>query len=103
MVMMILEAQVAPEQWVMLEAEFHKAVAAPERRAAGLDQCFLLHSTADPSVWRILSVWRSHEALDATRSANPTPVAVQMFRAAGAEPTLSIFDIPVSFGGCQGE
>jgi len=43
-------------------------------------------------------VWR-REALDEYRRSVETPGGVLRFRAAGAEPTLSIFDVAVHVGG----
>lgn len=53
----------------------------------------LLLSAADTDVWRLVTVWRSSEDLDAYRASVETPEGVRMFRAAGAEPTLTIFDV----------
>lgn len=53
---------------------------------------FLLRSDTDPEIWRIMTVFRSREELEAMR-ASGTPRAVLMFRAAGAEPSYSLFNI----------
>jgi hypothetical protein len=45
-------------------------------------------------LWKILSVWKSREALDEMRNSGETPTGVLMFRSAGADPQLSIFDVP---------
>ena len=52
----------------------------------------LLRDARDATRWRVQTLWESREALDAMRSAG-TPAGVLMFRAADAEPTLSIFDV----------
>ncbi len=54
---------------------------------------FLLRSDKDPDVWRIMTVFRSREELDVMRASGQTPRAVAMFRAAGVEPTFSLFNI----------
>ena len=96
MVMTILEAHVAPENWAALEQAYQQGSA---RRPGQMVQSFLVHSTEDPTLWRGISVWRSREALDEYRRSVETPGGVLMFRAAGAEPTLSIFDVAVHYGG----
>jgi heme-degrading monooxygenase HmoA len=58
----------------------------------GLVRSALLHDARDPARWRIETVWASRDALDAMRSAG-TPAGVLMFRAAGAEPELSVFEV----------
>ncbi len=90
MVMTILEGQVAPEKWAALEQAFHEGI---KQLDAGIIQTFLLHSSADSPVWRIITIWRSRDALNAMRQSGGTPRGVLMFRAANAEPTLSIFDV----------
>jgi hypothetical protein len=52
-----------------------------------------VQSLKDASLWQILTVWQSREALDAMRRTGETPRGVLMFRAAGAEPTLSVLDL----------
>jgi hypothetical protein len=58
----------------------------------GLVRSALLHDVRDPARWRIETVWASRAALDAMRSAG-TPAGVLMFRAAGAEPELSVLEV----------
>ncbi len=91
MVMTVLEAQVAEDKWAALEEVYAK-----ETQGAlepGLVQTFLLHGTRDRSRWRIATLWSNREALDAMRQSGETPRGVLMFRAAGAEPTLTIFEV----------
>ncbi len=90
MVMTILEARVAPEKWAALEQVYRESIAHLD---AGITQTLLVHSSADSSVWRILTLWRNREALADMRRSTETPKGVLMFRAAGAEPTVSIFDV----------
>jgi quinol monooxygenase YgiN len=59
-------------------------------------QTFLLQDVADQTFWRIISVWKSREALDEMRNSGETPTGVLMFRNVGAEPKLSIFNVPAS-------
>jgi heme-degrading monooxygenase HmoA len=90
MVMTILEAHVSADQWGILEKAY-----AQETQGAltpGIVQTYLAHSINDPGLWRILTVWRSREVLDEMRKQG-TPRGVVMFREAGAEPVLSIFEV----------
>jgi hypothetical protein len=96
MVMTILEAHVAPEKWAALEKAYK---ASPDPLPPPIRQTFLVQSSADPTVWRIIALWRSPEALEEYRSSVETPAGVLMFRAADAEPTLSIFDVCVQIPG----
>jgi heme-degrading monooxygenase HmoA len=89
MVITILEAHVDPGQWTRLEQAYKEEVKALDPR---IRQTFLLHGIGDPSVWRIATVWRSRQALEEMRKEG-TPRGVVMFREAGAEPSLSIFDV----------
>lgn len=92
MVMTILEAHVAPEKWAALE-QAYKAGADP--LPPPIAQTFLVQGSTDPTVWRIITLWRNREALEAYRQSVETPAGILMFRAAEAEPTLSIFDVRV--------
>jgi hypothetical protein len=90
MVMTILEARVSKENWAALEQAYKQGA---QERDAGLEQSFLVHSSKESGLWRIITVWRSWEALDQMRSSGETPKGVLMFRSARAEPVLSIFEV----------
>jgi quinol monooxygenase YgiN len=90
MVLTILEATVSPDRTTDLEAAFRTAA---NQVPPGLVRSHLLCAGTDRSRWRIETLWQSRAALDAMRRATATPAGVLMFRAAGAEPTLSLFDV----------
>jgi heme-degrading monooxygenase HmoA len=90
MVMTILEAHVSQANWAGLEQAYQQGAL---HRDAGLVQSFLIHSSKDTDLWRILTIWSSRQALDEMRGSGETPRGVLIFRAANAEPSLSIFEI----------
>lgn len=90
MILTILEAQVAPEKAGRLEEAYKQGI---EHLDAGILQTFLLQSSKDASLWRIVTVWQSREALEAMRRSGEIPRGIVMFRAADAEPVLSVFDV----------
>jgi heme-degrading monooxygenase HmoA len=47
----------------------------------------------DANEWRIVTVWRSREQLEEYRRSVDTPAAVTIFRNAGAEPDVAVFDV----------
>jgi len=96
MVVTILEAHVAPEKSGALEQAYQAAIVELD---SGITQTFLLHSVTDPTLWRIVTVWRNREALDAMRQSGQTPRGVLIFRTAKVEPTLSIFDVAAHAAG----
>jgi hypothetical protein len=89
MVLTILEATVLPERASDLQAAFRGAGA---QVPLGLIRSHLISSAAEPTRWRIETLWESRDALAAMRQAG-TPAGVLMFRAAGAEPSLSIYEV----------
>lgn len=95
MVLTVLEAHVAPERVDALEA----AYTAPDvPRPSGFVRSALLRSRANPTLWRIQTLWESMEALERMRRSAGTPAGVLMFRAAGAEPTLTVFEVARELG-----
>jgi len=90
MVMTILEAHVARDRVEDLERAWREvAVALPP----GLVESFLVHDARDETLYRIATIWASHEVLEEMRSAVEKPKGVQMFEAAGATPTLWVLDV----------
>ncbi len=92
MVITVLEAHVEAGKESLLRDAYQKGTQAglPPQ----MTQTFLLQSTADKTLWQIISVWKSREALDEMRNSGETPAGVLMFHAAGAEPKLTIFAVP---------
>ncbi len=90
MVLTILEARVESYNWPTLRREYSKATT---QLIPQIAQTFLVQSEKDQSLWRIMTIWKSQDALEEMRNSGQIPAGVLMFRAAGAEPTLSIYDI----------
>jgi hypothetical protein len=93
-VMTILEAQVELDMIPALQAAYRNGV--QHGLPPQMTQTFLTQSTTDKRLWRIISVWKSREALEEMRHSGQTPEGILMFRAAGAEPKLSIFEVAAS-------
>jgi heme-degrading monooxygenase HmoA len=89
MVLTILEATVAPERIADLQAAFRDAAS---QVPPGFVRSHLLSAAADATRWRIETLWTSREALAAMRQTG-TPAGILMFRAAGAEPSLSLYEV----------
>lgn len=90
MVVTVLEATVAADRVADLQSAYGAGAVPP-----GLVRSELLRASNDPTRWRIQTLWSSRAALDAMRGTG-TPAGVLMFRAAGAEPTLTVFDVVAS-------
>ena len=90
MVITILEAHVAPDNAARLEAAYHHGIAQLD---AGITETFLVRGASDATLWRIVTVWESRAALEAMRQSGEPPRGVVMFRAAEAEPVLSVFEV----------
>jgi len=88
-VVTMLEAQVTEDQAELLVEAFRGA---GDSLPPFILETFLLNVRGS-DLWRIVTVWASQDALDQYRSQVETPEGVRMFRAAGAEPTLSIHDV----------
>ena len=87
MVMTVLEAHVPADHWLDMEQGFaNMGTAKPPQ----IMQSMLTQGSADPTVWRLIAIWRSREAFDEYRASGVTPAGVLLFRSVGAEPTLSI-------------
>ena len=69
MVMTILEAHVEPAKSSGLEKEFTEAT---KKLDEGITETLLVKSLSDPTLWRILTIWSSREALNAMRSSATT-------------------------------
>lgn len=93
MVITVLEAKVGEENWSAFQDDYKNRTA---QLPPQMLQTFLLQDVADQTLWRIVSVWKSREALDEMRNSGEIPTGVLMFRKVGADPKLSIFNVPAS-------
>ncbi len=59
----------------------------------GLAESFLVRDAGDDTVFRIIIVFSSCEALEKMRASVDKPKGVQFFESAGATPQLSILDV----------
>ncbi|HEX2348649.1 MAG TPA: hypothetical protein VHI51_09460, partial [Ktedonobacterales bacterium] len=55
-VMTVLEAHVAEQRWADLQQAFAERAG---QRPAPLESSYLTQSVDDPTVWRLVGVWRS--------------------------------------------
>ena len=94
MVITVLEANVEAGKWSALQDAYRKGT--KEGLPPQMVQTFLLQSTSNQTLWQIISVWKSREALEEMRNSGETPAGILMFRAAGAEPKLTVFAVPAS-------
>ncbi len=93
MVITVLEAHVDSNNWSGFQKDFQqRTVDLPPQMV----RTYLLQDVKDRTLWQIVSIWKSREALDEMRNSGETPTGVLMFRGAGTEPSLSIFDVPLS-------
>ena len=90
--MTVLEARVPADRLGEIEAVFRQGMTdlPPE-----IVESYLVKDSRDASLYRLNTVWRSSQALEAMRASGVKPKGVQMFEAVGARPALSIFDVVV--------
>ena len=88
-VVTVVEGRVPTERSGVFEAAYATLLTMPV--PDGLITTQLLRGVGDRDVWRIETVWRDREAIEAMR-AKGTPLAVKLFRDAGVEPSVLLFE-----------
>jgi heme-degrading monooxygenase HmoA len=91
MILTVLEARLDDGADAALQAAYTTAISGDRPR--GLVRSELVRDANDPSRWRIQTWWESRQALQEMRSQGTPPAGILMFRAAGAEPSVSIFEV----------
>lgn len=87
MVITILEGQVPEGKQAILKSAYSAAIS---KLDTGIIETFLIQDSKDNNLWRIVTIWKDQEALDAMRNSGETPKGILIFREAGVTPTLSI-------------
>jgi len=89
MVVTLLEARIDETEADALVDSFRRG---SDSLPSAIRETFLLRES-DGDLWRVVTVWESRSALDGYRASVETPEGVLMFRSAGAEPALTIFEV----------
>ena len=93
MMISIVEARVAKENWPLLKQAYQRSSGPTP---PGLEQSFLIQAIEDEEMWQILTVWSgmsSLQQIQRSKEAGITPRAILMFQEAHAESTHSIFNV----------
>jgi hypothetical protein len=89
MIMTVLEGDVSPDKSsILLEAYKETIKDLPPE----IVKTYIVKNVESENTWRIMTIWRSKKALEEMRK-HGTPAGVLMFRSAGTEPTLSIYEV----------
>lgn len=88
-VVTMVSARITPDRVPDLTGAFSQALRAglPGQRR----QTSLLHG--DDDLWRIVTVWRSREDLDAYLASGAEPFAPRLLREAGGSPEVDVFEL----------
>jgi len=90
MVITMVEGRVPLDAQEALEEAYRAQI--DDGLPSGLIQTYLLRD-AETDLWRIVSVWRSREDLEKMRATSEGPAAPHIFKAAGVQPTVKIFEV----------
>jgi hypothetical protein len=90
MVISMIEATLDDGQGKRFLEEFRKTVSDPAQQLMP-DEAFVAKQ-ADGTTWRLIAFWKDRAVFEAMRAAM-TPRGLVMMRAAGVEPTLTLFDV----------
>ena len=85
-----LEAQVPEDQWEALERAYAHAMT---HRPDTVLMSLLTHDGHNPTLWRILTVWESREALIAHYESGATMPSMYAFHLVGIEPEGTPSDV----------
>ena len=88
----VVEARIASANWSRL-TDFYRDTG---RLPPQMISTSLVQNASDPTLWRAVSLWTSHAALEAYRRSVDVPGAIAMFRAAGGEPAVSLWKVAAS-------
>jgi len=90
MIMTSVEAHVALERHEELIRAFKEQTLNPPPQ---LKQVLLVQSSSDPTLWRTVGFWPNRVVFEGYRNSGEVSAAFKVFRAAGAEPTVQVFEV----------
>jgi quinol monooxygenase YgiN len=90
MIITVLAARIMPEYWQKFRDSYE---AGTKHLPAMILETFLVQDHNEQELWRIITVWKSYDALQTYRQSVSVPDGVLWFRAANAEPSLALWDV----------
>ncbi len=97
MTLVVMKAEVPREQWEALTRAFDQIM---ENRPTTIVESFLAQDKLDPTLWRIMTIWESQDALDAYSASHAYLPDAQVFQLVGVTPVTMVSEL---FGYVQGE
>jgi hypothetical protein len=85
-----MEAHVPEDQWDALERAFGYAM---KHRPDALVLSLLAHDSHDTTLWRVLTVWESHDALEAYYGSNTNMPSAYAFHLVSIVPTATLSEV----------
>jgi hypothetical protein len=93
-VITIVEGNVPEKAWQNLQSGYAAILGSVPR---GILQSFIIQDRNDPTLWRLITIWKNLEMLKAMQQENAVPPGIKIFKEVGVEPTVKIFDVKSSF------
>jgi hypothetical protein len=92
MLITAIEARVPEDRVGELERAYREGLSS---MPSAIVETFLARDLMDPTIFRIVTVWESREALVASRASGQKPKGLQIFEAVGAEHKHSASEVVV--------
>ena len=89
MIVTILEGKLSRDKIPLLRKKYNEIL---QNRPPAIVNTYLLKDTKDQNIFKIITVWKSKEDLEVMRKQG-TPAGVLLFREAGVEPALNIYEV----------
>lgn len=90
MVLITMQAHVPMDQWDVLTRAFDHAM---KHRPADVLLGLLVHDNHQPTLWRIMTVWKSQEALDLYYETEGRIPSAHVFHLAGVVPEATVSEV----------
>lgn len=90
MVMSIVEGHIPSEQAITFLQTYQQQLA---ERPPRIVAAYVDHSMVDATLWRLVALWLSREALDEYRASVDVTDGVLLFHTVCVEPTVAIFEV----------
>jgi hypothetical protein len=89
-VITMVEGVVPENKWQALQEGYASVSLSPPE---GIVQSYIMQGKADPSLWRLVTVWQSLEALKTMQQTHSVPPGIRIFRDVGVQPQVTIFEV----------
>lgn len=91
----MVEGNVPQEKWEDLQSGYNGII--EQSPPAGILSSFIMQERGDQTLWRLVTLWKDFDSLQAMQKSHSVPPGIKIFRDVDVNPNVKIFEVKAGF------